>query len=156
MMKVKNQHLVSDKAARRVVDWILVIQNKFASVMNKGFSKLSLTKRKIAVAFFSMIGGGLSIYYICEAVIGATKKSPAEKIGSFQIPGQLNPREEETHNEIFLDQETWNKVQVFKHYMDSLKSVNSPEYYIIIDTRPGLMDSIRALEEIYYQSQKIK
>jgi hypothetical protein len=77
-------------------------------------------------------------------------------IGSFQIPGQLNPREEEMHNEVFLDQETWNKVQVFKHYMDSLKSVNSPEYYIIIDTRPGLMDSIRALEEIYYQSQKIK
>lgn len=153
-IKEKYQHLVTDKAATRVVRSMLLIQNKFANIMNKGFSKLNPSKRKIAVIFFSLIGAGLSIYYICEAIIGVKKENVVEKIGSFEIPKQFNPREE-THSEVFLDEETWNKVQSFKHYMDSLKSVNSPEYYIIMAARPGLMDSIHALEQIYY-SQKMK
>lgn len=154
-LKVKSKNTFNDKAASKIAGWMLGVQNKFAIIMNKGFSKLDKTKRKVAVVFFSLIGGGLSIYYIGEAVVGVKKESPVEKIGSFSIPKQLNPREEETYNDILLDEETWNKVQDFKHYMDSLKSVNSPQYYIIMDARPGLIDSIHALEQIYY-SQKIK
>jgi hypothetical protein len=154
-LKVKGVDALNDKAASKIAGWMLGVQNKFAIIMDKGFSKLNSTKRKIAVVFFSLIGGGLSIYYICEAVMVVKKESPVNKIGSFEIPKNYNERETEARSNVFLDEETWNKVQAFKHYMDSLKSINSPEYYIIMDARPGLMDSIHALEQIYY-SQKIK
>ena len=123
--------------------------------MNKGFSKLSLTRRKIAVFFFCLIGGGLSIYYICEAVIGVQKKTPVEQIGKFEFPKNYHDRETEAASDLLVDEETWNKLQIFKQYMDSLKKFNNSEYQYILLTRPGLMDSINTLEQIYY-SQKIK
>jgi hypothetical protein len=150
-----NQATVNDKAASKIAGWMLGVQNKFAMVMNKGFSKLNSTKKKIAVLFFLLIGEGLSIYYICEAMIGVKKENPVERIGTFKIPKNYNQRETETKSDLLLDEDTWIKVEAFKHYMDSLKTNDPPMYEIILMERPGLMDSINTLEQIYY-SQKIK
>lgn len=153
-MKRRTQYIEWDKAAARITNCMLRVQNKFAIIMNKSFSKLSTTKRKIAVFFFCLIGGGLSIYYIWTAIIDS-KKDYVAQIEKFEIPKNYNQRETEAKTDVFVDEETWNKVQYFKHYMDSLKKNNSPDYYIIMDARPGLMDSINQLEQFYY-SQKLK
>lgn len=154
-LKVKRESLIQDKAASKIAGWMLGVQNKFAVIMNKGFSKLSTTKRKIAVLFFALVGGGLSAYYICEAIIGARKETPLEGIGTFEMPKNFSQRETEAQGDVFVDEETWSKVQFFKQYMDSLKKKNDSHYYQIIKERPGLMDSINTLEHIYY-SQKLK
>jgi hypothetical protein len=150
-----NEATLNDKAASKIAGWMLALQNKFANAMNKQYSKLSATKRKIAVFLFCLIGGGLSIYYISEAIIGVKSNHPLDKIGRFEIPKNYNDRDTEALMDLPVDEETWNKVQAFKHYMDSLQKYDRREYEYILLTRPGLMDSIKTLEQIYY-SQKIK
>jgi hypothetical protein len=153
-MKAKGRNPINDKAASKIAGRMLGVQNKFATIMNKGFSKLSTAKRKIVVICFTLIGGGLSIYYICEAMTGAGKEKVVE-MEKFEIPKHYKQQETEASPNVFVDEETWNKVQFFKHYMDSLKKKDDPEYYKIMKERPGLLDSIRTLEQIYY-SQKLK
>lgn len=140
---------LNDKAVTKLAACMLGIQNKFALLMNKSFSILSPAKRKVATICFAVIGGGLSIYFICDAITINKKKDFLENIGSFSVPQYYN-RAEEKQRRDFLDEKTWKKIQAFKIYMDSLKLINDPEYQKILKERPGLMDSIYALEQIYY------
>ena len=54
-----------------------------------------------------------------------------------------------------VDEQTYLQIQDFRKYMDSLKLNRTNEYDSILQARPGLMDSVQVLEQIYL-SQKQK
>ena len=71
------------------------------------------------------------------------------------VPKHFDKTGDEVIPEAYVDEETFYKMQGFKKYMDSLKQNKSKQYDSIMQARPGLMDSVQVLEEIYY-SQKQK
>ena len=110
---------------------------------------------KVFLILFCLINGGLSLYFVGKGLFKKNKDiiinldklhTPKyyDKAGDEMIPSGT-----------YIDEETWSKVLVFRNYMDSLKANASKNYDSILKARPGLMDSIRAIEGIYY-SQKIK
>jgi hypothetical protein len=146
----------SDKVAGKIAGFIVKAQTKFADVMNRNFSGISTKRMKIFLFLFCLVSGGLSIYYIVNAVFNHDKKNNSFKIDHVDVPKHYDKTGDELiHSQIFIDEETMQNIQVFKQYMDSLKTKGAKQYDSIMLERPGLMDSITMLEEIYY-SQKIK
>jgi hypothetical protein len=133
----------SDKLAQRIASFILRIQEVFARGMEKIFSRLAAGRIKILVLIFSVLTGGLSLYFIVDG-LWMPQKNITIKPDAIYVP--LQPEAE--------DDFTWNSIENFKNYMDSL-SVHAPRMYNnIIQKRPGLMDSITTLEQIYYSQFK--
>ena len=146
----------SDKVAGKIAGFIVKVQTKFADVMNRNFSGISTKRMKIFLFLFCLVSGGLSIYYIVNTVFSHDKKNNSFKIDQVNVPMHYDKTGDElTHPQIFVDDETMKNIESFKQYMDSLKTKSTKQYDSIMLERPGLMDSIKMLEEIYY-SQKIK
>jgi hypothetical protein len=158
--KVKEQNITksaaSDKVAGKIAGFIVKVQTKFADVMNRNFSGISTRRMKIILFLFCLVSGGLSIYYIVNAVFTHDKKNNSFKIDQVDVPKHYDKTGDElTHPQIFVDEETMKNIESFKQYMDSLKTESTKQYDSVMLERPGLMDSIKMLEEIYYL-QKIK
>ena len=127
---------VNDKAAKGVANFLIKIQIKFSEFMNKKTSGLSTRRMKIWLTIFCLFWGGLSIYFITHALFGS--KQTTIKIQPLNIPQHIN----ETENHV--DKETYLKILAYKKYMDSAHEF----------IRPGLLDSMNVLEQIYLSQQK--
>ena len=152
--KDKNS-LWRDQAACRIACFLIRIQSGFALIMNKQFSGLPTKKIKVFLVLFCFGSGGWSLYYMGSAFFGNHKKSIL-KTDHVQIPEHYDRSgEEAVHQGNLIDEFTWRDLHAFKNYIDSLKANRPKQYDSINRERPGLVDSLAALEEIYY-SQKIK
>ena len=147
---------VSDKVADKIAGAGIKIQQVFAKKMNTMFMNIEIKKLKILLILFCICAGGYSIYLVAESIIGSDKKQNGFKIQQMDVPGHFDKTGDESLiPETYVDDETYQRIKRFKDYMDSLKHNRSSEYDSILQVRPGLMDSVQMLEEIYY-SQKQK
>jgi hypothetical protein len=147
---------VADKVAGKIAKIGIVIQNKFANGMNKMFIGMNVKRLKLSLIIFCVGCGGYSIYLFTEAIVRPTSNQNTIKIEQAVVPKHFNKTGDEiiaTENSV--DEETFNQIQLFKHYLDSLKQNKSYLYDSIITARPLLMDTVLMLEQIYY-SQKQK
>ena len=141
--KSKDEHPFHDKIAKGIAGFFIKIQTKFADTMNKKFSGLSTRLVKILLTVFCLSWGGLSGYYLFNA-FSKRHQTPAG-IQSIIIPRPLNkPDDEQILNHV--DKETYDRIEDYKKYEDSLKQT----------IRPGLLDSMNLLEQIYLSQQKYK
>ncbi len=135
-----------DKAAGKIANVTIRLQTKFAHVMNKLVSTMPQKKLKIILIAFCLISGGFSIYLAANAIFGTTKKQPAIKVNPIHIPRHYDKTGSEINEpDNAIGDDLYREMQEYKHYMDSLGQT----------IRPGLLDSIKVLEQIYH-SQKIK
>lgn len=146
----------SDKVAEKIAWTFIGVQMRFAYKMNNAFKTMNVKRLKIALVFFCLAAGGVSLYLIVNALTTQPKANGAFKIEQANIPKHFDIAGEETSEiESYLDEHTYGQIQVFKGYMDSLKNAKSPVFDSIILARPYLMDSIQALEQLYNsQTQK--
>jgi hypothetical protein len=151
----RQRNLAVDKAAKRMAVWLLWVQNRFVRVMDKCFCNLPHRWKKASVFAFVLVGVCLSFYCIGEVFFVRERQDALERIGSFKIPRRFMERDVEATENIFVDENTWKRLQDFKIHMDSLRLHDPKEYEKRISQRPGLMDSIHTLEDIYY-SLKLK
>ena len=152
----QNKSPLQDKVAGKIAGFMVKVQTKFADVMNRNFSGISRRRMKIFLFLFCLGSGGLSIYYIVNAVFNNDKRQMPFKIDHVDVPRHYDKTGDElTQPQVFVDEETMQNIKAFKKYMDSLKTTARKQYDSIVLIRPGLMDSITMLEEVYY-SQKIK
>jgi hypothetical protein len=144
-----------DMIAGKIARAMVAIQIKFANAMNKLFSKTSPRRMKLYSFLFSIVGFGLSLYFIAIAIsnYSSGRKIKVEQAKIPRVEGR-NDNQNSSSN-ILIDEQTWKKIESFKEYVDSLKQNGSKEVDSLIAARPGLLDSISMLEEIYY-SQKTK
>ncbi|MGN9390548.1 hypothetical protein ACTMSB_16165, partial [Enterococcus faecalis] len=106
--------------------------------------------------FFCVSAGGYSIYLIVNSVFSPERNQKALEIQQMDIPKHFNKTGDETvMPEATIDEQTYLQIQDFRKYMDSLKLNRTNEYDSILQARPGLMDSVQVLEQIYL-SQKQK
>ncbi len=140
----KREHKWTDKAAGKIAGAGIKVQAKFASGMNRVFATISMKKMKSFLVLSSIVCGGYSVYLIAHAIFGSDLQQPSFKVKQMNIPKHLNRNGSEVNEPgDHVSDEVFFEIQRHKRYMDSMK----------MDIRPGLMDSIKVLEQIY-QSQK--
>ena len=147
---------MSDKVAGKIAGVGIKAQRLFAERMNKLFMKTDYKRLKLILIFFCVSAGGYSIYLIVNSVFSPERKQKALEIQQMDIPKHFNKSGDETiMPEATIDEQTYLQIQDFRKYMDSLKLNRTNEYDSILQARPGLMDSVQVLEQIYL-SQKQK
>lgn len=147
---------MSDKVAGKIAGVGIKAQRLFAERMNKLFMKTDYKRLKLLLIFFCVSAGGYSIYLIANSVFSTEKKQDAFEIQQMDIPKHFNKTGDEiVMPEATVDEQTYLQIQDFRKQMDSLKLNRANEYDSILQARPGLMDSVQLLEQIYL-SQKQK
>lgn len=120
--------------------------------MNNQTKNIPSKKMKILLVVFCLIGGGFSLYLTLEAVLKPDREQPAFKIDPVSVPKHYDRSgDEELRSDQYVDKETYQQIEVFEQYMDSLQrsTTEIKARDSILQARPGLMDSIRMLKEIY-------
>lgn len=147
---------VSDKVAGKIAGLGIKIQQLFAEKMNRIFMKTDYKRLKLILILFCISAGGYSIYLVANSIISPGKIQKGFEIQQMDVPKHFNKTgDEELMPDAYVDEETWQQIKQFRNYMDSLKQKSRNEYDSILQARPGLMDSVQMLEQIYL-SQKQK
>ncbi len=151
-----NAKTISDKVAGKIAGAGIKLQQAFANKMTKVFENMNSKRMKMALLFFAITAGGFSIYLFTNAILRKDVSSKVFKIDQVDVPRHFDKSGEETViPEAMIDEETYRQIQDFKNYMDSIRVHKKIEYDSIILNRPGLLDSVQMLEQIYL-SQKQK
>lgn len=133
----------------RIGRGILKLQMGFAQRLNVAAAKVPVTKLKQALVIFCLISGGLSGYVAMNGVLGNNERNRMT-IDQASVPKHVDRSGDEVREvQNMLDGELAGQIQTFKAYMDSLLKNNKATYDSLLLARPGLMDSIKQLEEIY-------
>lgn len=144
---------VSDQMAEKISSGIQWLQKGFATIMNKAFRQVESKRLKVMVILFVLLSGGYSLFLIAATLIARTQQVTL-KVEAINRPRYFNKTGSETkEGNNSVSETTFQKIQSFKQYMDSLKLKNVRMHDSILFQRPMLMDSVRMLEELYY-SQK--
>lgn len=147
---------VSDKVAGKIAAAGIKLQQLFAEKMSRLFMKTDFKRLKIILILFCICAGGYSIYLIAKSVISPDRKQNSFEVQQMDVPKHFDKTgDENLIPEAYVDEETYQQVKQFRNYMDSLKQKRRNEYDSILQARPGLMDSVQMLEQIYL-SQKQK
>ena len=154
--KTETASVVADKIAEKIARAGIIVQSRFANGMNKIFTGMNVKRLKLSMIIFCIGCGGYSIYLFTEAIVSPAANQNKIKIEQAVIPKHFNKTGDEIIAvENVVSEETFNQIQQFKHYLDSLKQKKSYLYDSILTARPFLMDTVLMLEQIYY-SQKQK
>ena len=141
-----------DRQAVRIVTRMLEWQTKITGELNRKFSKFSVQRLKLFLVAFCMVSGGLSLYFIMSGILKNERSISVFNIEQARIPIQ-NDSNTQHIQPIIVDEATWQKIRSFKIYLDSLKTNHVKEFDSLMLLRPGLVDCITMIEEMYY-SQK--
>jgi hypothetical protein len=147
---IRDRITVSDKVAGKIAGLGIKIQQLFAERMNRIFMKTDFKRLKLILVLFCISAGGYSIYLIANSVISPDRKQNSFEVQKMDVPKHFNKTgDENLIPEAYVDEETYQQIKLFRNYMDSLKQKRRNEYDSILQARPGLMDSVQMLEQIY-------
>lgn len=139
--KEPKENPLQDKVAGKIAGVFILLQTKFCNAMNKRVAGMNLKKVKIALVVFCFLSGGLSIYFFIHAIV--SKPKTKFKIDQVRMPQHFDKTGDEVMENV-MPGDVYEQIQDYKKYMDSIGQT----------IRPGMMDSMRILEEIYLQQQK--
>ena len=144
-----------DRMAKHIVAWCIRLQERWATFMQKQTERLSGNGKLIVLSLFCLVAGSLSIYLIATSLMGYPAVSI--KISSIKAPlYSARSVDHDTKSSIIITREEYQRIEHFRHYMDSLATSSSgkPIYDSILKQRPGLMDSVAFIENIYQSQTK--
>jgi hypothetical protein len=151
-----NENLSKDKVALKIAKLLLKIQDKFSAFMSTCTKNIPAKNLKALLAVFCLLGAGSSIYFITEAIFKNDKQQPALKIEKVNVPNYFE-QDDNLQIEQSDDPGTYEAIQRFERYMDSLQQTMPGRelHDSILITRPGLMDSIKMVKEIFNSQIKL-
>ncbi len=146
---------ISDKVAGKIAGVGIKMQQLFGDKMNKIFMHTDFKRLKIFLLLFCICAGGYSLYLIIDGVVSPDKKQKPFKVQQIDVPKHFDKTgAEDLMPEAYITDETRQQIEQFKKYMDSLNRNNKGEHDSILQARPGLMDSVQVLEQIYLSQQQ--
>lgn len=132
--KHKDDHPLQDRVAGKIAATLLGVQARVSNRLNR------LKNLKWLLILFCLLSGSLSIYFIAESIITVPKKEL--KIEPIRFPQHFD-QPADTVIGPAIPTDIIQQLKDYKRYMDSMGET----------IRPGLLDSIRILEEIYSEQQ---
>ncbi len=131
------------------------LQSGWANWMMRRTEKFSRRTWLVLLILFVLSTSTFSIYLAVNAVAGKSSRSIV--ITPIKKPKHALETGESNRESVEVSHAEYNRIKKFRAYMDSL--VRSPSGKILYDSitndRPGLMDSVRYIEN-YYQQIKQK
>ena len=146
--KKVDENLLKDKVAARVAKFLLNIQVIFSELMSACVSKVSPKRLRLLLVVFCLLGGGFSIYLITGSIF--SHEFPSLKIEKINVP-KVDDGGKSLRSEQVVDEEIYKAIERFDEYMDSLRGsqMGLELRDSILKLRPGLMDSLELLKQIY-------
>lgn len=141
------------KAAGRIALWISKLQTAFATFMDKKINPLSAKRKKVLFCTFCLL---CASYFLWLSLAPLMQKRKKEVVKIEKIPFPKPPSKHiDDLNNAFISPEEYNRIHSFKLYLDSLAEDKKGKIIFdsIASAHPGLMDSLKLIEE-YYQLQK--
>jgi hypothetical protein len=154
--KTEETTTAKDKLATGIASAFLRVQRGFASFMNRKTEKLTMKGQKVFLIGVCLLFGGLSLYTLIAGLTSKNGRSILQRPASIHVPKHFDRSgDEDSKSSIVITESEMDKIHRFERYMDSLSKTKNGKiiHDSILDTRPGLMDSIKMIETIY-QSQK--
>ena len=151
--KLEQNNKATDWLARKTANAIIAVQVKFTKKMNKLFINTPVRELKTILVLFCIVCGGYSMYIVYSSFIG--NKSEALQVTPVKSPKHFYRGGDEIINgQVMVDEKTYQQIAGFKYYMDSLQQNQRKRYDSILQARPGLMDSVQMLEQIYFSPKQ--
>lgn len=135
----KSQVGACDKAACWIANGILNLQKKFAVFFGQVSNSWRAKQKWIFLYMVCLVFGGLSIFSVIESF----KTKSVARVSAIKVPRNI-------HKEISIKitDDEYKKVQQFK------KSLDSVSLKRLMEERPGLLDSLKLVEQMYYSQKK--
>ena len=147
------ENAAQERLANHIVSACIRFQQRWADFMQRHTERLSHNAKLIVLSLFFLTAGSLSVYLIASSMM--RRKTPSINVTHFkQPPYTVKSGDENTKALMMVSKAEHEKIQHFRIYMDSLARSPSGKKLLdsILSQRPGLMDSILLIENIY-QSQ---
>lgn len=151
--KTREQHEVQDLFLKTIVNNCIRWQSGWAVWMQRKTEKLSGKGKLMMLLIFVLLTGSYSIYLIGKSF--SKNPAPSFLIIPIKRPAHIQENGDEAeHANAVISKSEYERIYRFRQYMDSLtrSSTGKVLYDSIVAHRPGLMDSIQIIENIY-QSQ---
>ena len=150
--KTQKQHVnnhLKDRIAKSIVNNTMKIQEQCAVFLQRRSERLSYRVKKTFILIFFILSAGYSIYLIIESLMSAKKPLVIHPIKLSENSAKAG--DENIKGDVMVSKKEYEKIHRFKIYMDSLTQnpLGRPLYDSILSGRPGLMDSILIIEELY-------
>ena len=146
---------IMQSAWQRCTASIEKIQRKWAAYLNHNTEQYSKRSKQICLAFFCLLAGGGSISVAIRAIEHPSGKLRIEKMS---VPKYAMARDTVSAFQptAVLTKKQYRNIQRFKKYMDSLQTTKTGKvkYDSILNARPGLIDSISFIEQVYHWQVK--
>jgi hypothetical protein len=130
-------------------------QRKAADYLNEKISVLSIRQLKIGFVIFSLLFAAGCCYVIWDAF-----STPALSIhiDPITIPKHTSPRDSQQPVEKLLSEQEFNEIESFEKWLDSLQATPSGKliYDSIAHDRPGLLDSLAFIQQLFHKQFKSK
>ncbi len=141
-----------DRIANSIVITCIRLQQRWAAFMQSYAERFSTKWKAIILSVFCLCTGGFSFFLVARSLI--SNNQITFDVIQFKPPHLLKAGDELNKPLAIINREEYKKIEHFKKYMDSLAVSPSGNklYNNILISRPGLIDSIILLENIY-QSQ---
>lgn len=151
----KNSDNYADHMAKVIVRILQRMQELFVLLMNKAVNKMGTGTSKIVFAVVPVTTALFSFYLIGTALLQPKKGIQLLRPISVQQPTTVTTNEiGNVYRQFVPDTTTSTKLRQFILYFESIQKTQPKQYDSILQSRPGLIDSIRMLEQIYYLQQK--
>lgn len=160
--KKKQENTLADKRwpgrlTSGVSNYVTEKHTKLAGFLNRRTAKLSTGGKKAFLIAVCLVFGGMSVYLMIKPFWHPMKVDASLKPKAISVPEHANKTgDENLYPHVLVTEEDMKEVRNFKRYMDSLKNSGKgrPLYDSILKARPGLMDTVGMLEEMYLLQQK--
>ncbi|HLP36995.1 hypothetical protein [Lacibacter sp.] len=145
----------TDRMASVIAGTIKRMQEQFVKLLTALFQKLGTRMSKIVFVVVLTATGLYSLYLTGIAFLQPTKSIQLFRPASIQQPENIQQDYSKTVMALIaLDTITTEKLRSFLTYFDSIKTNQPTQYDSILQSRPGLIDSVRMLTQLYYSQQK--
>ena len=144
-----------DRVAKGIAGFLLSVQNGFASFMNRAVNNLNRRSKQVCLAVFCLMFGGFSMYALFGAFRDSGNARSVIHSGAVAVPKYYDQTDAE-FKESPVSEKDIMRINRFKRYMNSLSQSDKgkPQFDSLLKARPGLIDSIKLIEEIYYSQSK--
>lgn len=137
----------------KIASVILKAQRGFAGYFGRKTLGLGDRGKMMFLAGVCILFGGLSLLSIVRVFVTEDNRAIVRP-DRVAMPKHFDKTGESSIEKVVIvSPEFYQRLQVFKSYMDSLRQHSKPRYDSIIRARPGLTDSVLFLEQIYLQQK---
>ena len=145
---------IQDRLAIRIAQSAVKLQSLFSSFLESRTARLSSRSLKSAALIICASWVAVSTYFIVTAFTNdipqrsfVFSRIKTRSLASEQNRGPL-------YTDLNITGKEYAALEIFRNYMDSLRRNLTPIYDSILSARPGLMDSVQLLEDIYNHQKK--